>query len=312
MAERYTVRFSSAWHDPVDHIDLKKDPRTGDIYHRGSYYEEWRENDLLSVKRKKVLPYLPRLSKDPVRRGSQVRWLRSGVDPFEAASLLRYARTAKDPAGRWLALHDLEKYGLLTRSCAPALKHIVRSDRSTDAQALALHLLSRVEGPNAEGNYIIALQAKTFRFKFTPLECIHQHGTSRSVPAVCEYLDRTMRRPASVHAADQWDTERSFAARFLDRFLDTHAAVEDVFKTVIRYWTNLAYQESRCVLNNVRYIGIRVLEPADPEVEPNDGRVTVKAPGFHRRLWQNKERFRGGIVRPKRDEDFSGRMPSRG
>lgn len=302
MSKRDVISYSSEWHDPVDHLQLKQDSNTGDVYHRGSYYEEWRENAQRDRRWKRVLPYWDRLSKDPVRRGAQVRWIRFGVDPFDPRSLLNYALTAKAQAGRWLALHDTDAFGLLNSSCSGILRQIIEQDRSTDNQASALHCLSRVDGPKAEDDYIAALESKGFRYKFTPLVCIHAHGSARSVHAVCEYLDRSSRRPSSPHAADQWDTERSYAARFLDRYLDSDPQVEQAFKTVIRHWKNFAYQESRCILINVRYIGIRVLEPIEPKAAVSDGRTTLKAPAFQRRLWQDKERFRRGVVRPKDGE----------
>jgi len=281
--------FSSEWHDPTDRIEVKQDERTGDVYHKGSYYEEWRKSDDKYRRRKKAIEHWDRLSKDPVRRGEQIRWFRLGVDPFDVQSLLSYARSAKNSAGRWLAMHDIDSFGLLGPSCYSVLEWMARNDRSQDNRMMALGLLGRIQRGSSEELYIELLQSKHFRFKITPVFCIHEYGTAKSVPSVSEFVKRAVKRRRQSRDRD---TDLLYSIRFLDKHLDKMPVVEDVFKIVIRYWHNLGYAEAMGVLQWARYIGIRVLEPIQPAEDESPDRVTITTPTFRRRLWKDKSRFR--------------------
>jgi hypothetical protein len=287
--------FDSDWHDPTDAIVVETDSDTGDVFHRYSYYEEWRVEDDHACRHRTAAPFLHRLSKDPVRRSAQLRWLKKGVNPFDVKSLMKYVRKSRDPAGRWCALHDIERFGLIDKSCGPFLDRLVRRDPSQDNKMFALSQLASLQKERAEPLYLEALRSKWFHVKLTPIWCIYTYGGVGSVPAVCEFVQRAVRRQ---RRAEGWDTDLSYAIRFLDRFLDSRSIVEVAFKSVIKYWKNLAYEEADCILKNARYIGIRTLEPIPPTEDPEQDRTTITTPAFRRRLWKNKERFRNGFKAP--------------
>jgi hypothetical protein len=281
--------FDSEWHDPTDAIIVEIEPNTGDLFHRYSYYEEWRVGDDHKCRHRTAAPFLHRLSKDPVRRSAQLRWLKKGVNPFDVNSLIGYVHKSKDAAGRWCALHDMGAFGLVNKSCAPFLERLVRKDPSQDNKMFALSMLANVEKGRAEPLYVEALRSKWFRVKMTPVWCIFTHGSRKSVPAVCEFVHKAVGRK---RRATGWDTDLSYAIRFLDSFLDSHPLVEPAFKVVIKHWKNLMYEEADCILKNARYIGIRTLEPISPVEDAEDGKSTITTPTFRRRLWKNKSRFK--------------------
>jgi hypothetical protein len=283
MGKEIGVTFSSEWHDPVSKIQLKKDPSTGELYHHGSYYEESRDASAVSEQHWAVRKHVSRLSKDPVLRSSQIRWLRARVNPFSGKDLLRYATTAKDPYGRACAMNDLDAFGLLHRSFVPSLARIARTDRFGENRAMALSLIAKLRGSAAEGMYLESLGDPSFRYKFSPISLINDHGTSASVPAMAKYVKKAVRRKRTGF---EWDSDVSVAVKFLNRFLDRHPAVVDAFQDVVRYWHNLDYDEARCVEVNARYIGIRVLSPVEPEESDGPERVTIQASWGKRRLWK--------------------------
>ncbi len=249
---RFTIKSwqSTLVDGPTDHFPC----------HPESYWATGRDYSRAEFKRKRIRPFAERLSRDPLRAGNEVFFLRRRIDPFDADKLLDTAINHANAAARWLMLHHLERYRMLEACHEPALFKLLE-DANAAIRSYALGVITKVRAQAAARRHqdfvLRCFNRERSHERFTALHQMLECGGPLAVCEVSEWVSQVVKRSRRVAG---WTTDLQLGCEYLLLNIDRSELVEPAFANVVRYWPNLADEEARHIESSVRWIGMRVIE----------------------------------------------------
>lgn len=196
--------------------------------------------------RKPIPPKLMnRLSRNPQKRIDQLRWHERGVNPLSASDFLAYADSAKNKAGRSLAVNALLEFQLVKPAHVPRICRYLWTDRSPDVQGTCTWVAGHALGRRAEPFLIKVLESTHVTYKYTAALLLKDRATKRCVPVLASLVRSWSKKRAGMAMGD---TERSLGVIILSRFAKTHEAARVALEDIDKRWANLSPDEAESIL----------------------------------------------------------------